>query len=247
VQRTVSFSDKRVADVVNSKFVAAWTNRGPGFQNAEFWTEKGIAQQNYEMYPTKNICTFFLTPDRKVYYYAAGSYSPEIFLKILETASTLRKTMFDEQMRLTEKGLSLGTKLHEEQAEVYQVFKEDAERPDGWKSLVKAIQPGLYRGMPHVHSAACGWSLKNGYDYLATLHRHWANQKALPAFDDVRYQYQYGNDFSEETADSRHVSRPDAPPAPKPVAPRLRALETQPKVSTDLFGVNMTGIRLYGQ
>ena len=31
----MSFSDKRVADLVNSKFVAAWTNRGPGFINTD--------------------------------------------------------------------------------------------------------------------------------------------------------------------------------------------------------------------
>ena len=65
----MSFSDKKVAELVNSKFVAAWTNRGPGFNNTEFWTEKGIASRNYEAYPTKNIRTFFLTPDGKAFYF----------------------------------------------------------------------------------------------------------------------------------------------------------------------------------
>ena len=54
----MSFSDKRVAELVNSKFIATWTNRDPGFVNTDFWSEKSIASHDYEAYPTKNICTF---------------------------------------------------------------------------------------------------------------------------------------------------------------------------------------------
>lgn len=241
----MSFSDKRVADVVNSKFVAAWTNRGPGFRNTEFWTEKGISDRNYEIYPTKNICTFFLTPDRKVFYYAAGSYAPEVFLKILDTASTLRKLLFDEQMQLTPKGSEPAAKFHEETAATYESLMEDAARPEGWKSLVKSIRPGVYRGSKHVHSASCGGSLKEGYEYLSALHREWSARKTLPELDQVRYQYLYGNEFTEETADSSHVSRPETPPPPKPVDRRPKALRVADSGTKDATGLDLTGIRLY--
>ena len=95
----MTFSDKRVADAVNANFVAAWVNRGPGFRNLDFHTEQWIFQGDLEAYPTKNICTFFLTPEGKVFYYVAGSYSPEIFLQVLDTASGLRGALFDAAMK----------------------------------------------------------------------------------------------------------------------------------------------------
>jgi hypothetical protein len=245
----VSFSDKRVADLVNSKFVAAWTNRGPGFINTEFWTEKGIASRDYEAYPTKNICTFFLTPEGKVFYYVAGSYSPELFLKILETAATLRTTLFDDKMRLKEKGLVQAARFHEDKTEVYDDLRVEAEQPNGWQSLVKGFRPGSYRGQRHLHSASCGWSLKSGYEYLAGLHQDWAQKAELPAFDDVRYRYLYGNDFTEEAADSKHVDRPEPTDAPKPVARRFKAQKVQSEGAKDLFGIGTPtpGVRILGQ
>jgi hypothetical protein len=242
----VSFSDKRVADLVNSKFIAAWTNRGPGFNNTEYWTEKGIAEQNYEAYPTKNICTFFLTPQGKVFYYVAGSYSPELLLKILESASALRKLLFDEKMVLKDGGLAQAATFHEDKTELYDGLKEQAQRPDGWQSLVQGWRPGSYRGFKHTHGASCGWSLKNGYEYLAGLHRDWSLKTELPAFDDVRYRYLYGNDFTEETADSSHVSRPEPPEAPKPVVKRPKAVRVDAQGPRDLFGIGLPGFSLIG-
>jgi len=242
----VSFSDKRVADVVNAKFIAAWTNRGPGFNNTEFWAEKGIVGQNYEAYPTKNICTFFLTPDRKVFYYVAGSYSPELFLKILETASTLRTTLFDDKMQPKEKGLVNASKFHGDKMEVYDDLRVEAEQPNGWQSLVKEFRPVNYRGMKHAHSASCGWSLKSAYEYLAGLHQDWAEKTELPDFDDVRYKYLYGNDFTEETANSSQVSRPETVPGPKPVSRRFKAQRVEPQGAKDLFGSGLPGLNLTG-
>jgi hypothetical protein len=235
----VSFSDRRVADLVNSKFVAAWTNRGPGFINTEFWTEKGIASRDYEAYPTKNICTFFLTPEGKVFYYAAGSYSPELFVKILETASTLRTVLFDDKMQLKEKGLAQAKEYHETKAEAYDDLRAEAEQPNGWQSLTKGFAPGNYRGQRHVHSSACGWTLKNGYQYLSSLHLTWSQQSALPAFDDVRYKYLYGNDFTEESPETTHIDRPEQPAeAPKLVAKRIRTKLAEIPKSGDVFGIS---------
>ena len=245
----MTFSDKRVAEVVNSKFVAAWVNRGAGFVNAEFWTEKGIADRNYEAYPTKNICTFFLTPEGKVFYYVAGSYSPELFVKILETALSLRKILFDEKMELREKGPAEAARYHEDLAGDYEDLQLQAERPGGWQSLVKKFQPVSYRKQKHVHSESCSWSLKNGYEYLTALHKEWMGRKELPAFDDVRYLYLYGNDFTEETADSKHVVRPEPPAEQKAIARRLRAQQAEAKGDKDLFGIDTPakGVNLFGQ
>ncbi len=235
----MSFSDKKVADLVNSKFVAAWTNRGPGFLNTEFWTEKSIASRDYEAYPTKNICTFFLTPEGKVFYYVAGSYSPELFVKILETASTLRTALFDDKMQLKEKGLAQARDFHEAKAEAYDDLRAEAEQPNGWQSLTKGFAAGNYRGQKHVHTASCGWSLKHGYEYLSALHLNWSQQKALPAFDDVRYKYLYGNDFTEESAEATTIARPEQPTeAPKLVAKRIRTKLAEIPKSGDVFGIS---------
>ena len=233
----MTFSDKRVAALVNAKFVAAWTNRGPGFFNSEYWTEKGIAAGNYEAYPTKNICTFFLTPKGKVYFYVAGSYAPELFLKILESASSLRTSLFDEKMQLREKGMALAKALHLSKAEAYDDLRADAEKPNGWESLTSGFAPGSYRGQPHVHNSGCSWALKNGYEYLSKLHLTWAQQKDLPALDDVRYKYLYGNEFTEETADSAHVNGPEPVELPKLVATRIHTNLAEKPKSGGVFGI----------
>jgi hypothetical protein len=239
----VSFSDKRVADLVNAKFVAAWINRGPGFNNTEYWTEKGIVERNYEAYPTKNICTFFLTPEGKVFYYVAGSYSPDLFLKILETATLLRTALFDEKMQPKEKGRGEALRLHEDKADAYDDLKDRA-AAGNWKPLVKDFRPVSYRGIKHVHSESCGWSLQQGYEYLAALHREWQGRTKLPSFEDIRFQYLYGNDFTEETAES-HIT---APPKPEePVAKRLRAKQAETQLDKNLFGIERPGMNLFGK
>ena len=247
----MSFSDKRVADVVNSKFVAAWTNRGPGFFNKEFWAEKDILDRNYEMYPTKNICTFFLTPDRKVFYYAAGSYSPDMFLKILETATSLRAALFDEKMEPKDKGLADAAKVHAEKAEAYQDLSTKAEDPKQWHSLVSPFRTVAYRGIKHVHSEACAWCLKEGYGYLSKLHREWAARTELPAIDEVRYKYLYGNEFTEETGDSTHIAKPEEPPPPPPGPVKPKAPKIEAQFSKDLYCINTPrakpGVSLFGQ
>jgi hypothetical protein len=245
----VSFSDKRVADLVNSKFIPAWTNRGPGFFNAEFWAERNIAEHDYEAYPTKNICTFFLTPDGKVFYYVAGSYSPELFVKILETAVALRSKLFDDRMQLREKGLAEALTYHQDKSEDYGDLKDDAARSDNWKSLTRGFRMGNYRGLKHVHSESCAWALKNGYEYLAALHREWAGRKELPELESVRYQYLYGNEFTEETPDSHHIASPGTPPPPPlPTGPkRFTAQKVEAKGGKDLFGIGTPSLKVLGQ
>ena len=74
--RTVTFSDARVAEVVNKHFVSAWFNRSPGFTNADLTTEKKIFAQSAEAYTTRNICTFIMTPEGHVFSYVARAVRP---------------------------------------------------------------------------------------------------------------------------------------------------------------------------
>jgi hypothetical protein len=47
----------------------------------------------------------------------------------------------------------------------------------------------------------------------------------LPALEDVRYRYEYGNEFTEESADARRIDKPeDSRPDPLPRMPRATAV-----------------------
>ena len=236
-----------MADAVNADFVAAWVNRGPGFQNLDFHTEQWIFQSDMEAYPTKNICTFFLTPAGKVFYYVAGSYSPEVFLRVLDTASGLRGALFDAAMK--ESGGDV-TRVHLAKAEEFDGLREKAEdaykSPDGWKSLFgDGKKPALYRGLKHKHGQRCAYSLSKGWEYFRDLHRAMAGWTELPALETVRYAYLYGNEFTEESAEARRIARPDPsePPKPLPPAPPKTA-KASAKGGRDAFGLGLPGINL---
>lgn len=234
----MTFSDKRVAEAINKSYVAAWINRGPGFQNMDFSTEKWIFQGDLEAYPTKNICTFFLTPEGKVYYYVAGSYSPDVFLKVLETADALRDVSGEGAKR-----------MHAQKAEEFEELRERAQEaakgPDGWKALfrgAKAPAPA-YRGLKHVHSSRCASSLAEGYEYFASLHRTLATWDAPAEFEAVRYTYAYGNDFTEESADATRIARGEPPPPPPPPA-QPKAKRTSGQLGGDSLGLGLPGFSL---
>src|SRR5688572_5134862 len=89
--RTVTFSDPSVAAFVNDRFVAAWHNRAPGFRNADYAAEENIFRSSADAYPTKNICTFFLTPKGEVLFYVAGYLEPGLFLETLELVTRLAR------------------------------------------------------------------------------------------------------------------------------------------------------------
>ena len=244
----MTFSDKRVAEAVNSSFVAAWVNRGPGFRNLDFHTEQWIFQGDLEAYPTKNICTFFLTPEGKVFYYVAGSYAPEVFLRVLDTATGLRGAMFDAAMKGTAADVS---RVHLAKAEefdgLHEAAKDAARSPDEWKKLFRPLKtPTVYRGMKHKHSQRCASSLAEGYEYFAQLHREMAGWKELPALEAVRYTYLYGNEFTEETADAKRIERRDpAAEPPKPLPPPTpKTTKVSGKGGGDAFGIGLPGLNL---
>ena len=175
-----------------------------------------------EAYPTKNICTFFLAPDGKVFDYVAGSWSPDLFLKSLKTALELRRALYDETMKAKEGGLEAARKLHETRAMAMASERDRAlqlqSKPDGWKKLVSDSRTFSYRGATHQHGAGCAASLSAGFDYLARLHLKWSETAALPGLDEIRYSYLWGNSFTEESDRSKSIADADASKQPDPFA-----------------------------
>jgi uncharacterized protein YyaL (SSP411 family) len=172
--RTVTFSDRRVAEKVNSQFVPVWFNRGRGFHNCERKTEKWIFESHGEAYPTKNICTFFLTPDLRVVSYVAGYVAPELFLEVLGAARELQGTegeAFAARHRRIAEGL--GGK---------------PERP------TMALK---YRELDHRHTRSCVDSLSDLSKHRQEVHESLAASGPVP-FEKVQHRYLYGNPFSEE-------------------------------------------------
>jgi hypothetical protein len=192
--RTVTFSDPKVAALVNTHFVAAWHNRGPGFHNEDYSTEEWIYSSQMEAYPTKNICTFFLAPDGRVFHYVAGYFAPERFAAELEQAVALRRAAFDEGMQLKAGGLAALKYLHGAEGRSIRARLSSTAVED----LVAAIQPRPYRSFTHRHGPGCAKSVREGEAYLAALHDHWSRVEALPDLEAVRYDYLYGNSFTEE-------------------------------------------------
>lgn len=187
----MTFSNRKVAEVVNANFVPAWFNRSPGFRNTDDAAEKSIFQGASEAFLTKNICTFVLTPEGKVFHYIAGYVSPEIFLRFLEDALALRRAGFDDRMAPQLFGIEALRRLHAERAAAYENKAKGPAQPS-------EVAERSYRDMTHRHGDACAWQFQEAWRYLGRVHRFWEKAAALPALDEIRYKYLYGNNFSEE-------------------------------------------------
>lgn len=226
----MTFSDQAVADLVNRNFVAAWHNRGPGFNNEDYSTERWIFQSAMEAYTTKNICTFFLAPDGKVFHYVAGYYSPDVFFTYLDVALRVRQAAFDEKMQLRPGGEEAARKVHETAVTAVERTSKQVQevlgssgwqqeikrrvgrepRPSGangdaWKKLMADYKTYSYRDVKHEHTARCAWNLLEGYKYLGRLHGWWKDAKSFPNLEDVRYTYLWGNPFTEESPDAHQI------------------------------------------
>jgi hypothetical protein len=187
----VTFSDPKVAEVVNKNFVPAWFNRSPGFCNSDFTTEKSIFENSAEAFLTKNICTFVLAPDGRVFHYVAGYVSPELFQRFLEDALALRRAGFDGKMKPRPGGLDVMKRLHADLGARFQgETTAIAELP--------VFAERHYRGTRHAHTEQCRRVVQEASRYLARVHKHWSQVAAMPALDEVRFKYFYGNAFTEE-------------------------------------------------
>jgi hypothetical protein len=210
--RTVTFSDKKVAERVNSRFVPVWYNRGKGFHNCEKHTEQWIFNSSAECYPTKNICTFFLTPDLKVVYYVAGYWAPDVFLEILDGVARIQeaRTEKDRAGAHREIGAGLARRLEE-----LQKGKEAAESP------LAAYGPCRYEKTEHKHSPACAGILSEAFRYRKVVHDTLAEEGAVE-FDKVQHAYKFGNPFTEEAhaAPEAEFVKPQTPGGRAPTPSR---------------------------
>ena len=187
--RTVTFSQGEVARFVNANFVAAWHNRSPGFKDLDYTSENHIFKRSVDAYTTKNICTFFLTPDGRVFHYVAGHLGPTRFLETLWLAARMRAEAFDGRMSLKPDGLKTLAAIHAQRAA--------ALKAKGFEPETGTLS---YRGLTHTHGKECAWALEELRTYLTGLHEGLSKAVALATIDEVRYAYAYGNSFSEEAA-----------------------------------------------
>jgi hypothetical protein len=185
----VTFSQPEVAAFVNANFVAAWHNRAPGFKDLDYKAENEIFTRSVDAYATKNICTFFLTPDGRVFHYVAGHQGPTRFLETLFLAARMRAEAFDARMELKPDGLPTLRAIHAERAAALKAKPFEPETG----SLT-------YRGLTHTHGKECAWPLEELRAYLRGLHEAQSKAIALRPLDEIRYAYDYGNSFSEEAA-----------------------------------------------
>ena len=185
----MTFSKPEVAAFVNAHFVAAWHNRAPGFKDLDYKAENQIFTLSVDAYPTKNICTFFLAPDGRVFHYVAGHQGPTRFLETLRLAARMRAEAFDDRMAPRPDGLPTLKAIHAGRAAA---LKARGFEPESGTLT--------YRGLTHAHGEHCAWALEAYREYARQYHERQARSTALAAIDDVRYAYDYGNSFSEEIA-----------------------------------------------
>jgi len=206
--RTVTFSDKKVAERVNSAFIPVWYNRGKGFHNCEKQTESWIFTSSAECYPTKNICTFFLTPDMKVLYYVAGYWAPDVFLEILDAVAKLQNAKTAKEQAQIHRDLG---EILQKRQEVMKDGKLTAESP------LNAYGPCRYDKTEHQHALACLPILSEAFRYRKEVHDALAQEGSVD-FEKVQHTYKFGNSFTEEAAPvaEGQFVKPQAPGGGRP-------------------------------
>ncbi len=196
--RTVTFSNPRIAREINAKYVPVWVNRGPGFHNCEFNTEKRIFKNSQEAYSTRNICTFFMTADEKVFHYVAGYYSPTLFWDVLVFAGVVQKNLDrPEKIRAAHKKFAKLSRAEERRM-----------RKSGWSSVLKKYGSYSYDGR-HNHNSGCKVHIVEAMNYWGRLHDQFSSAGSFPQFSAVKSRYLAGNGFSEEPRRNKPTPRTD--------------------------------------
>lgn len=195
--RTVTFSDPRVAKKVNERFVPAWYNRGTGFHNCNFWTEKNIFTRTADCFPTRNICTFFLTPDREVAYYIAGYYGPDAFLEILDVADSLKTIKSTDDRK--EAHASIATSLSVRIRQVAKISVQAGESPEP-STLDRLIgnRALTYGDVTHEHQKECFRVLIRSLECRKRVHQQ-LTEGGFVTLKSVQHDYLFGNGFTEES------------------------------------------------
>ncbi len=186
--RTVTFSNPKVAERVNASFVPVWYNRGPGFHNCEKETESWIFSSSADCYPTKNICTFFLTPDLEAVYYVAGYWAPDLFLEILDDVLELQ-----EEAGRAERHEKIARALAARHDELRRL--SDKAPPDAG---LKSYGSCRYEQTEHRHRPQCRYVVREALRYRREVHQSVADAGGAVPFGRVQHDYKYGNPFTEE-------------------------------------------------
>jgi hypothetical protein len=196
--RTVTFSDEKVAELVNDNFVSTWYNRNPSFHNCDLGEEERIFKTAFDCYATRNFCTFFVTPKREVLHYFAGYYSPALFREELNFVLRLAKETLDGNGNLKRGWVRPFRKLHGERVEKR---KADASKIAGMKINTSRNQRSSDNAVSSGDLADRKGSLVEGLQYLRQVHR-WFRGKTHSGrkvyLQQVLHGYSGGNLFSEE-------------------------------------------------
>jgi hypothetical protein len=188
--RTVTFSDKKVAEAVKESFVATWTNRKPDFHNCQMATEEHILKTSPDCFATKNFTTFFCTPDKRVLHYFTGYYGPKLFLEELAFVKDLYEKSVDAKGKVnTQKfkelhGARAGER-HTETAEVEESSRMPAKPEKGDNALDR------------FNAAQAAHSLAEGLKHLTEVSRAMSG-KGMPTLDSALKEHLFGNQFTEE-------------------------------------------------
>ncbi len=168
--RTVTFSSDPVSASINSKFVSTWNNRKPGFHNCDQTEEIRISKMS--CFPTRNFCTFFVTPRREVLHYFSGYFSPELFMRELEFVLALAKEVVDDKGAIKRDAWARYQEMH---------------RTAAARMAVGALKKST-TAKSKTDDTVTG--------YLSRVHEQLAKKKTR--LDDVFSDYLFGTAWSEE-------------------------------------------------
>ncbi|HET6203265.1 MAG TPA: hypothetical protein VFI25_10740 [Planctomycetota bacterium] len=205
----MTFSDLDTARRIHASCVPTWVNVAPSFHDCDPGGESNIWSSEPEVFATKNVVTFFATPDLRVFDYLAGYWHPSLFGKELDFVERVRREALDAKGNLRpDAGARLG-RAHAERARELASLVAYFGKEKGWSAALgpDPVQPG------HRHTDGCRWSLVNGLDHLREVHADFARDQGawtrLPRLARLLETYRYGNEFAEGN--------------PEPIGKELRA------------------------
>lgn len=171
--RTVTFSDQATAAYINQNFVPVWVNRNPGFHNCDPNTETHIFNESRKMYATRNIVTFFLTPDLDVIHYLSGYYHPGEFQKEMRFVTITAAKTFDKNFDLRPEGENILREAH--------------------LAYAKSYTDSLHAS---ATSNPVAYHVNEGVTHATQVHRDMS-QRPLPPLKDLWIKHRFGNGFTE--------------------------------------------------
>jgi len=195
--RTVTFSDLSIARRVHESCVPVWVNVDPGFHDCQGAAEARIWSSEPEIFPTRNIVTFFATPDFRVLHYVAGYWHPTFFSKELEFVDRLRGDVLRGDGTTRVDAVWKVRRAHLEREKELRPLVQYFESERGWSA---ALGPDpVHEG--HAHGPSCHSNLLQGLHHLADVHRSMIGQtrvfSTLPRLSQLFQTYRFGNPFAE--------------------------------------------------